>query len=127
MATIEAGLRADVMRKRMEDKNTLTTKGALYVGSGTSSTVNGTVIYNTQALTASGSTGYVLCSNGANQIPSYQRVGTNGIADGAITNDKIALNAITSNKIQSIHASKIDGFSMSYNENTYTLTINWRG
>lgn len=35
---INRGLRADVMRKRMEDKNTLQHKGALYVGTGTYST-----------------------------------------------------------------------------------------
>ena len=32
MSEIENGLRADVMRKRMEDKNTLKNKGSLYVG-----------------------------------------------------------------------------------------------
>ena len=32
MSQIDPGLRADIMRKRMEDKNTLTGKGSLYVG-----------------------------------------------------------------------------------------------
>ena len=34
MSIIENGLRADIMRKRMEDKNTLKNKGSLYVGTG---------------------------------------------------------------------------------------------
>ena len=34
MSVIDNGLRADIMRKRMEDKNTLQHKGSLYVGTG---------------------------------------------------------------------------------------------
>lgn len=37
---INPGLRADIMRKRIEDKNTLRQKGSLIVGTGTKTTVN---------------------------------------------------------------------------------------
>ena len=33
--TIDSGLEASVMRRKMESKDTLATKGALYVGTGT--------------------------------------------------------------------------------------------
>lgn len=39
MSVIENGLRADIMRKRMEDKNTLQHKGSLYVGTGNNETM----------------------------------------------------------------------------------------
>ena len=39
MSVIENGLRADIMRKRMEDKNTLQNKGSLYIGTGEKETM----------------------------------------------------------------------------------------
>ena len=51
MSEIENGLRADVMRKRMEDKNTLKNKGSLYVGTGEYTTINESyMIYKTEEL-----------------------------------------------------------------------------
>ena len=47
MSIIEAGLRADIMRGRIEDKNSLTKKGDLYVGTGDSKTVGDRKIYET--------------------------------------------------------------------------------
>ena len=123
MATISAGLRADVMRSMMEDKNTLTVKGALYVGAGTTTTVGGVTIYNTQALNP-GSADTVLCSNGTSAIPSYKKLTANNLAAGAITSTKIASGAITSDKIDSIDISKISGINMTLDANG-TLTIVW--
>lgn len=123
MATISAGLRADVMRSMMEDKNTLTTKGALYVGAGTTTTVGGVTIYNTQALNP-GSADTVLCSNGTSAIPSYKKLTADHLASGAINGDKIADGAITNNKIDTIDITKISGVSMSLDSNG-TLTIIW--
>ena len=123
MATISAGLRADVMRSMMEDKNTLTVKGALYVGAGTTTTVGGVTIYNTQALNP-GSADTVLCSNGTSAIPSYKKLTADNLAADAITNAKIADGAITNAKIDSISISKIDGVNMTLDSDG-TLTIVW--
>lgn len=93
MSTIPAGLRADLMRHRMEDKATITAIGGLYVGS--TSPVNfydenGNVIsaYETELL-APGTDKYPLVSNGTGQKPSYQQLTSAGIANGAITGDKL--------------------------------------
>ena len=60
MSIIPSGLRADIMRKRMEDKNTLENKGSLYVGTGISTVISASdaagvvrseTIYTTEALT----------------------------------------------------------------------------
>ena len=50
MSVIENGLRADIMRKRMEDKNTLQNKGSLYVGTGNKETIENKDIYETAEL-----------------------------------------------------------------------------
>ena len=123
MATISAGLRADVMRSMMEDKNTLSQKGSLYVGSGTTTTVGGVTIYNTQALNP-GSADTVLCSTGTSSIPQYKKLTADNLANGCITNVKIADGAITNAKIDTIDITKISGVSMSL-DNSGTLTINW--
>lgn len=62
--TIAPGLRADVMRKLMETKNTLSQSGSIYVGTGNYETVNvGTdycKIYETEALKHPGKAGKFL-------------------------------------------------------------------
>lgn len=62
--TIAPGLRADVMRKLMETKNTLSQSGSIYVGTGKYETVNvGTdycKIYETEALKHPGKAGKFL-------------------------------------------------------------------
>ena len=121
MATIPAGLRGDVMRSMMEDKNTLTAKGGLYVGSGTTTTVGGTTIRNTEQLVP-GTAGYPLVSKGSNGI-GYQKLGADGIADGAIQARHIQDGAIPAAKVGSLPASKISDLSVSYNSQTGTLTI----
>ena len=64
MSIIENGLRADIMRKRMEDKNTLQNKGSLYVGIG-----NG----QTTAINPSNDKTYQVLVSDANQIPSFSQ------------------------------------------------------
>ena len=65
MATIDSnnciptGLRADIMRSSMENKNLLSKKGSIYVGTGETVTVGGEKIYKTKALEL-GSSGQVL-------------------------------------------------------------------
>ena len=60
---IPAGLRADIMRKRMEDKNTLQNKGSLYIGTGEKETDKDTneIMYKTEEL-QKGNSGEVLLS-----------------------------------------------------------------
>lgn len=47
---IPSGLRADIMRSSMENKNLLAKKGSIYVGTGESMTVGGETVYKTKAL-----------------------------------------------------------------------------
>ena len=49
MSIIENGLRADVFRKRIEDKNALKNANDIYVGTGNKETINGTDVYTTQS------------------------------------------------------------------------------
>ena len=63
MSVIDNGLRADIMRKRMEDKNILKNKGSLYIGLGTFDTEEGTDIYHTKEL-IKGDNGTILVYNG---------------------------------------------------------------
>ena len=49
MSTIENGLRADVMRQRMEDKNSLD-KNFIYIGTGNSETLDGVTIKETKGI-----------------------------------------------------------------------------
>ena len=74
MSEIDNGLRADIMRKRMEDKNTLSHKGSLYVGTGEKETINGVDIYKTQELQAPTETsdGFPLGLTSTNQNISYE-------------------------------------------------------
>ena len=98
MSTIPAGLRADLMRNRMEDKATIQTTGSLYVG-GTSPVTyydehgNPLSRFITEMLEP-GDAGKVLMSNGANTKPSYQTVGTNSIADNAVSYAKLGTGTI---------------------------------
>ena len=68
-ATIKPGLRADLMRKVMETKNTLTTKGSIYVGTGNKEIVsvdsNEVYIYETKALSPSSGTSSFLYYDGS--------------------------------------------------------------
>ena len=56
---IPKGLRVDIMRYSMENKNLLSKKGSIYVGTGETTTVGGEKIYKTRALEL-GSDGEVL-------------------------------------------------------------------
>jgi hypothetical protein len=47
---IQSGLRADIMRCSMENKNLLAKKGSIYVGTGDTQTIDGQTIYKTECL-----------------------------------------------------------------------------
>ena len=98
MSTIPDGLRADLMRARMEDKATITAIGGLYVGG--TNPINyvgsgGSIIpaYETECLPP-GTSGYPLVSNGAGEKPSYKQVTNNGIEDEAVTGAKLGQGTI---------------------------------
>ena len=61
MSVIENGLRADIMRKRMEDKNTLQHKGSLYVGTGNSESEDNKITYETEEFVKGNSGEVLLC------------------------------------------------------------------
>lgn len=48
MSIIENGLRADVFRNRVEDKNALQNLGDIYVGTGVSSRIDGVNVQKTE-------------------------------------------------------------------------------
>lgn len=101
MSTIPAGLRADVMRQRMEDKNTIKVPGALYVGGPTSVTVGGETFYPTVRLEP-GPSGWPLVSMG--NTVTYAQLPSRGIADGAVTAAKLGTGTIVaSNSSASKH------------------------
>lgn len=101
------GLRADYIRKQLETKNTLTSKGALYVGLGTktySSDLSQAVdtdgnknIYQTTALPA-GTNNYVLMADSTATV---------GLKYGLIGDANIGDSSISGTKLKNIDASKI--------------------
>lgn len=92
---IPHGLRADLMRKHMENKNTLTKKGSLYVGAGTTYSsaspdyFGDVTCYKTAELEPPTTKGLALISKGSNSSNVQQgiewgQVLTAGIAQGAV-------------------------------------------
>ena len=85
MSIIEAGLRADIMRGRIEDKNSLTKKGDLYVGTGKSNTVpdSNYKIYETGTLSIpSGCEGYPLVVDSTSQYGlTYKKIQASGLGN----------------------------------------------
>ena len=101
MSTIPAGLRADLMRQRMEDKNTITAPGGLYVGGPTRVTVGGVDFYPTIMLPP-GPSGWPLVSTGT--TVDYMQLPSHGIANGAATAEKLGTGTIvTSSSSASRH------------------------
>lgn len=103
MSTIPEGLRADYMRERMEDKATITAIGGLYIGGPTATYYHnndGTMTpecHETIVLApAPNSTGLPLVSNGPNAVPSYQQLGSIGIAPEAVTKAKLGNGTVAS-------------------------------
>lgn len=92
---IPHGLRADLMRKHMENKNTLTKKGSLYVGTGTTylsgspDDFGDVTCYQTAELVPPITKGLALISKGSNSSDVQQgiewgQVLATGIAQGAV-------------------------------------------
>lgn len=104
MSTIPAGLRADYMRARMEDKATIQHTGGLYMGStqavtyrdinnGTATVVNA---YATKELEP-GTAGMPLISNGPGNELSYGPLTSSGIANNTITLNQLGNGTIGTN------------------------------
>ena len=96
-STIPSGLRGDVMRKRIEDKNTLQHKGSLYVGTGESETI--TVdetdypIYETTELEAGEDNEILVADSSTNSGLKYSLVNTENMTDNSVTGIKLNLSS----------------------------------
>ena len=88
---IQPGLRVDIMRCSMENKNLLTKKGSIYVGTGESFTVDGYTIYKTKALEL-GNNGEIL------------QGGENGLCYGHLKPDHFDSNTIYSSLVPTFNA-----------------------
>lgn len=117
-------LRLDIFRQRILDKNTLTTRGSLYIGTGTSYTVGGVKIYEIDALEAGDQYRALMIHSDEKYGVGYRQLITDSIEDGAITGAKIANGTITGDKIaNTIEATKITGFSIKQNEDgSYSIS-----
>lgn len=94
---IKSGLRADIMRKSMENKNLLNTKGSLYVGTGEKETIslnnNETVdIYKTKAFPL-GSPNTVLTTSRFGEL-SYEKIIPDMLDNTSGNYNIVAANAI---------------------------------
>lgn len=93
---IQTGLRADVMRKSMENKNLLSSKGSIYVGTGDTNdvVVSGSTVSipKTAALTV-GNQNEVL-SVGTNNTLQYSKIRPNMMQSSAFTYDIICARAL---------------------------------
>ena len=97
---IPKGLRADIMRRSMENKNLLSGKGSIYVGTGESITVGEEKIYKTKALEL-GEEGEVLQVKNGDLV--YDK-----IQDGAIDSSVNYTNLVNSVKKLSLQNSQFD-------------------
>lgn len=110
--TISAGLRADIMREEMESKNTLEHKGGLYVGKGTSHTVGGETIHETDE---------VYPGNNDNGKPLVaDSSAPNGVKFGQVSNAGIGSQAVDKEKLGNILDE--DGKESSSNGQTVKLS-----
>lgn len=83
MSIIEPGLRADIMRQRIEDKNSLAKKGDLYVGTGSYETVSDSIICKTGTLSIpSGCEGYPLVVDSKSTYGlTYKQIQASGLGN----------------------------------------------
>lgn len=110
--TLKPGLRADIMRKAMETKDTLRTKGALYVGTGNKKTINvgiNTVeIYETAALSPTDADkGKVLGFTSEGELKYHDNLKIN--ADGAAVYNKLQVYATSEASTPTITLNGNDG------------------
>ena len=87
MAVIPKGLRADYMRKRMEDKSAMNVTGGLYMGGTTSITLNNattTISAKATEILVPGESELALQSQESGSKLVYSTVGTAGFADSQI-------------------------------------------
>lgn len=86
--TTIAPARADVVRTKMMDKNTLTEMGSIPAAGEGVDTVNATNIKKMTQIVP-GTKGLPLVSGGTGAIPAYAQLGNEGIADDSITESQI--------------------------------------
>lgn len=127
MATIPTGLRADYMRKRMEDKYTIQNTGGLYIGSSDTVTyVNNKTgsetisAYGTTELPPGAEFTVLQVTDSATTPVNYNLITTDNIADNGIDSTLLTKGVIQKN---SVVIKKY--LSFSGNSQTNTLTINF--
>ena len=136
MSIIEAGLRADIMRGRIEDKNSLTKKGDLYVGTGNSKTVpdSKTKIYETGTLSIpSGCEGYPLVVDSTSQYGlAYKKIQASGLGNilyggatllGSRDGSKIITGIYQTNETINVYTADTNQLTIRYAKTT-SITVN---
>ena len=116
MSTIPNNLRADIFRQRIENKNTLSNRGGLYIGTGQSFGSGSSIIYVTDQLVPGANHSVFGVASGSIYGVGYiNGVGANFFANDAITKSKISViqnGAINDSKISGkIASTKITGIS----------------
>ncbi len=136
--TIAPGLRADVMRKLMETKNTLSQKGSIYVGTGNKETItvggDTCEVYETEAL-APGDAGSFLLSSGAgihyskNLIYDFQRkeleVG-NILSSGTVSATTVSATTVSATTVSASGAVQGSSFNATSDERLKENIVDYR-
>lgn len=134
MSIIEAGLRADIMRGRIEDKNSLTKKGDLYVGTGKSKAVQDSKIYETGTLSIpSGCEGYPLIVDSTSQYGlTYKKIQASGLGNilyggvtllGSSNGSKIITGIYQTNGAINVYTTDPNQLTVRYAKTT-SITVN---
>lgn len=134
MSIIEAGLRADIMRERIEDKNSLTKKGDLYVGTGKSKTVQDSKIYETGTLSIpSGCEGYPLVVDSTSPYGlTYKKIQASGLGNilyggvtllGSSNGSKIITGIYQTNGAINVYTTDPNQLTVRYAKTT-SITVN---
>ena len=117
MSTIQNNLKANIMREHMEDKNTLNSKGSLYVGLGTTHSVSSEIIQETDKLSVGSNNQVLIADSSTSSGLKYGLIQAANISDEAITKEKINSNVadqnFVSNNVTKMKLSKEDGEALS--------------
>lgn len=105
--------RGDVVIRKIVDKNTLTNKGDILVGTGVADPVNSIDVSRVSVLAVGANGMPIVANSSAVQGVSYGQVIGDGIAPQAITKDKLGSNVVNSSII-----STADGFSVHLESNS---------
>jgi hypothetical protein len=119
---IQPGLRVDIMRCSMENKNLLTKKGSIYVGTGESFTVGEQTIYKTKALELGGSGEVLQVINGNLGYDKIQN--SNFDSEVNYSNLTQTMNGVELTGTQFLRETKYDGLTISNSNINLDLTKN---